>query len=110
MRLVMLGIGLIGCLPVFPQDRPAVNPGHSFEVFRIRGGFRVVVDNGGTLEARATSIEAVSPLPVVRFKGNVEITIDGVELQADEVDYHWDTGELEPLGNVHLTPVTPSKQ
>lgn len=26
-------------------------------------------------------------------------------VKADEVDYHWDSGELEPSGNVHLQPI-----
>jgi lipopolysaccharide assembly outer membrane protein LptD (OstA) len=103
MKLLMLGIALIACLSVFAQDQPTA--GHSFEVFRIRDGFRVVVDNARVLEAIARSIETVKTSDVVRFKGNVEITIDGVELRADEVDYHWATDELEPLGNVHVKPV-----
>lgn len=49
-------------------------------------------------------MESVKELPGVRFKGMVEIKIDGVVLQADEVDYHLDTGEFEPYGNVHLKP------
>lgn len=107
MKLLTLGLALIACLSTFAQDQPAR---HNYTIFRIRDGFRVVVDNDRVLEATAKSIEDVKPLPVVRLKGNVEITIDGVELQADEVDYHWDTGELEPYGNVHLKPVAPPNQ
>jgi len=104
MKFVIFGIALIACLPVFPQDQPTVVP-QNYVVFRISGGFRVVAEDGRFVNAIAATIEPVKPLQVVRFKGNVEITIDGMELRADQVDYHWDTGELEPNGNVHLQPV-----
>ena len=104
MKFVMLGIALIVCLPGFPQDQPTVLP-QNYVVFRISGGFRVVAEDGRFVNAIAATIETVKPLHVVRFKGNVEIAINGVELRADEVDYHWDTGELEPNGHVHLQPV-----
>ncbi|HWZ33243.1 MAG TPA: hypothetical protein VNX18_18000 [Bryobacteraceae bacterium] len=103
MKHVILGLTLIACLPLFPQDRPAAIP-QGFTVFRIRDGFRVSADGGRTVDAIATSIEALNPSHVVRLKGGVAITINGMELRADEVDYHWDTGELEPYGNVHVKP------
>jgi lipopolysaccharide assembly outer membrane protein LptD (OstA) len=28
-----------------------------------------------------------------------------MKLQADEVDLHWDSGEIEPRGNVRLKPL-----
>ncbi len=112
MKRVILGIALIACLPVFPQDQRAAAPGKSFRMFRLRtGGFRVIANDGRELAAIAESYEALKPsIPpfVVRFKGEVEITLNGMELRADQVDYHWDTGEMEPSGNVHLTPVAPS--
>jgi hypothetical protein len=104
MKLVMLGIALIACLPVSPQDQLTVIP-QNYQVFRISGGFRVVAEDGRFVNAIAATIESAKALRVVRFKGNVEITINGVELRADEVDYHWDTGELEPNGNVHVKPI-----
>ena len=104
MKLVILCIGLIACLPVSPQDQPTVVT-QNYLVFRISGGFRVVAEDGRFVNAIAATIEPVKPLRVVRFKGNVEITVNGVELRADEVDYHWDTGEVEPNGNVHLKPI-----
>jgi lipopolysaccharide assembly outer membrane protein LptD (OstA) len=107
MKSAILGIVLIGFLPAFPQDQSTVIP-QNYVVFRISSGFRVVGEDGRSVNAIAATIEAVTPLRVVRLKGNVEITINGVELRADEVDYHWDTGELEPLGNVHLKPVSRS--
>jgi len=105
MKLLAMGIAFVACLPVFPQT-----PGQAFTMFRTRAGFRVVVDDGRTLEATAKTAEALKPsIPpfVVRFKGDVEITINGMELRADQVDYHWNTGEFEASGNVHVKPVTP---
>ena len=42
---------------------------------------------------------------VVRLNGNVEIATSTVVLQADEADYHWDTGEIDARGNVHVKPI-----
>jgi lipopolysaccharide assembly outer membrane protein LptD (OstA) len=102
MKLILLGIALMASLPAFPQDQPVQS--HRYEVFRIRDGFRFVWDDGRLLEVKAASIEPLKELPGVRFKGMVEIKIDGVVLQADEVYYHLDSGEFEPYGNVHLKP------
>jgi hypothetical protein len=134
MKRVVLGIALIACLPVFPQnqpttappptvkatlqgevfpqDQPAAAPPHSFLLYRLRtGGWRVTTrEDGRELAAIAKNIDGkLAGRPeVVRFTGDVEITIDGMKLLADQLDYHWVTGEIEPLGNVHLTPVAPS--
>jgi lipopolysaccharide assembly outer membrane protein LptD (OstA) len=107
MRRIVLGIALMACLPVFAQDQPTAVPVHGFKVFRTSGGYRVSMDDGREVNVLASSIEAVNPVRVVRFKGDVEMKINGLELRADEVDYHWDTGEIEPLGNVHLKPIAP---
>jgi lipopolysaccharide assembly outer membrane protein LptD (OstA) len=111
MRRVTLGIALIACPVIFAQNQTA-DPSHKYiyTMFRTRDGFRVVVDDGRVLDVIATSVESIKPSDVVRFKGNVEIKLDGVDLFADEVDYHLYTGELEPLGNVHLEPIAPSDQ
>jgi lipopolysaccharide assembly outer membrane protein LptD (OstA) len=111
MRLATLAIALIACPALFAQNQPA-DPSHKYiyTMFRIRDGFRVVVDDRRVLDAIATSFESIKPSGVVRFKGNVEIKLDGVDLFADEVDYHLDTGELEPLGNVRLKPIAPPEQ
>jgi hypothetical protein len=114
MKRTLLGIALVACLPVFPQDQPTNAPPHNFLLYQRRtsngNGFRVVADDGREFVAIAKSCEALKPsIPpfVVRFKGDVEITIDGMKLRADQLDYNWVTGEIEPLGNVHLTPVAP---
>jgi lipopolysaccharide assembly outer membrane protein LptD (OstA) len=100
MKRVIFGFALIACLPVIAQDTP-----RSFQVFKITGGYRIVAEDGRFVNAIASTMESTGPLPVIRFKGNVDIKLVGVEIQADEVDYHWQTGECEPLGNVHVKPV-----
>jgi lipopolysaccharide export system protein LptA len=42
--------------------------------------------------------------------GNVKVTTHSFILRADEVDYYWSTGIVEPRGNVRiqLLPVTPN--
>jgi lipopolysaccharide assembly outer membrane protein LptD (OstA) len=40
-----------------------------------------------------------------QLRGNVEINTDSLILRADRADYHWDTGEIEPRGNVHVRPI-----
>ena len=113
MKRILLGIALIGCLPAFPQDQPTTAPPHTFRVYRLHRStgdeFHVVAGDGRELAAIAQNIDGkLAGLPeVVRFTGDVEITIDGMKLRADQVDYHWVTGEIEPSGNVHLTPVAP---
>src|ERR1700733_6076128 len=41
----------------------------------------------------ASRIESVGD--VVRLTGNAEIATSAVVLEADEADYHWDTGEID---------------
>ena len=108
MKRTLLCISLVASFPVFPQNSPMAPPS-DVTVFRTRDGFRVSADGGRTVSVVAARIEDPKLSHVVRFKGNVEITVAGVEVQADEVDYHWDTGEIEPYGNVHLMPVAPKE-
>jgi hypothetical protein len=44
---------------------------------------------------------------LVELRGNVEIKTDSALVQADEVDYHLATGEMELRGNVRLKYVVP---
>jgi len=102
MKRVIVGVGLIACFPVFAQDQPVMN----FKAFKTSAGIRI----SGTLHdeplvGTASSIQGDNALHLAQLKGNVEITVNGMKLQADEVDLHWDTGEIEPHGNVHLKPL-----
>jgi lipopolysaccharide assembly outer membrane protein LptD (OstA) len=42
---------------------------------------------------------------VFRLTGNAEITTGVVIVRADAADYHWDTGEIDARGNVHVKPI-----
>jgi lipopolysaccharide assembly outer membrane protein LptD (OstA) len=46
-----------------------------------------------------------SEFDVFRLTGNAEIATGVVIVQADEADYHWDTGEIDARGNVHVRPI-----
>ena len=43
---------------------------------------------------------------LVQLRGNVEVHTPGTFVQADDVDYHLSTGEMEPRGNVRIKPAT----
>jgi hypothetical protein len=43
----------------------------------------------------------------VRLTGNVDLTIDGIRLGADEVVIIEDSGEIKPSGNVRVTMHSP---
>jgi len=107
MKLVTPSIVLMACLPVFSQDQLAIQ----FTAYRTATGIRV----NGTLRGEpligtAKSVQGEDAMHVAHLKGNVELTIDGIRVQADEVDLHLDSGDIEPNGNVHLKPVTRSNQ
>ena len=102
MRLLSLVIVLFACLPVFSQEQRAIR----FTAFRTTNGVRI----SGTLHndpllGTATSIQNEEALHVAHLKGSVELMVNGMKLQADELDLHWDSGDIEPRGNVHLTPI-----
>ena len=44
---------------------------------------------------------------VFRLQGKAEIHTPTMALEADEADYHLDTGEIEAHGNVRVTPAAP---
>jgi lipopolysaccharide assembly outer membrane protein LptD (OstA) len=96
---LMKSVPLAMCLitaSAFAQDRPT-----ALEITD-RGGQRVYM--------RAKSIQRDQADPtIVRLKGDVRIAAknanqkNGVmSVKADEAVYHFDTGEIEPLGNVSV--------
>jgi lipopolysaccharide export system protein LptA len=96
MKLLPFGIALIACVTVFAQDQAI-----EFTAYRTATGIRV----SGTLNDKpfagtAASIQRDDKLKISQLKGNVEITINGVQLQADEVDIG--PGVFEMHGNVHI--------
>ena len=51
----------------------------------------------------ATRIE--SDQNVFRLRGNAEIATNSVIVQAAEANYYWDTGEIDPQGDVRVKPI-----
>ena len=101
MKIVPLSIALVACLPVFAQDQPAI----TFRAFRTNTGVRVEgALRDKALSGTATSIQSDNLLHVATLKGKVEITVNDTRMQAEEVDLHWDSGEIEFRGNVRLMP------
>jgi lipopolysaccharide assembly outer membrane protein LptD (OstA) len=68
-------------------------------------------DGKGRLRLAATSVDTDWAASIVHLKGNVRVEIwttaknpgQAMVLRADEVDYHENTGEISPRGNVRLT-------
>ena len=61
-------------------------------------------DAGGTAtfpDLTSRELRAVRDENVSHFRGNVQIVVGTVEIRADEVDMHHDTGEAELRGHVH---------
>ena len=52
-----------------------------------------------------TATEILSDDETILRLGGVEIRTDSLIVQADELRLHWDTGEIEPVGNVRLKPI-----
>jgi len=52
-----------------------------------------------------TAAEAQPDIRILRLKGRVEIKTSTMLIQADEAEYHGDTGEIEARGNVHIKPI-----
>ena len=69
------------------------------------GSLILVVPSSTSAEMnKADSVQGARDL--VQLRGNVEVHTTGTLVQADEVDYHLSTGQMELRGNVRLTPVT----
>jgi lipopolysaccharide assembly outer membrane protein LptD (OstA) len=102
MKRLLLGIALTVCLPLFAQDRAQR---YEFTVYRMRGSYQITAF-AGQLVVTATSMQRVGDVDssacILQLRGNVEIRANNVTVQADEADYHCQTGEIEPRGNVHL--------
>ena len=110
MKRLLLGIVMIGSLPVFAQDQPK-SPKYQFTVYRKAGSYHIdaYVDSE-PFKVTSNGLGVISRDPVsclLRLTGGVEVRTKDVLLQADEADYHCG-GDIEPRGNVHLS-VFPQK-
>jgi lipopolysaccharide assembly outer membrane protein LptD (OstA) len=95
-----IALALVIACGLFSQDRLSL----AFTAFRVASGIRVEgTVNGQDLTGTASNIQRDKSARVVVLRGNVDMTVNGIRLRADEVVMHEDTGEIEPSGNVHLT-------
>ncbi len=120
MKLLALA-ALMGCVPVSAQDQPKGVPEtrYNFAMFRTTEGYRInAFDDrvlvtftsyeggctGRSYSIRPTAVPAGTDVPsgVLRLTGNVRVTTVDAVVQADEANYHCDTGEIEPLTNVRF--------
>jgi lipopolysaccharide assembly outer membrane protein LptD (OstA) len=100
MKALSIAIALAACSPVFSQDQSAIN----FRAFRATSGIRIEGTlNNETLMGTAGTLKHESSAHLVRLTGNVDLTIDGMRLRADEIVIDEDSGEIKPSGNVRVT-------
>jgi lipopolysaccharide assembly outer membrane protein LptD (OstA) len=59
----------------------------------------------GSIVATFEATRIASDKSVFQLRGNAEIATSTVIVQSDEADYHWDTGEIDARGNVHVRPI-----
>ena len=105
MKILALSAAWIACLPVIAQDQataPAVKEPQAVS-FKIGGGITPIFFPTKTLVSFA-ALSVQRDASILRLKGNVEIKTDAGTLQADEVDYYWDSGEIKARGNVRVKP------
>jgi len=62
-------------------------------------------DEHGSIVATFMATRIDSDQNVFHLRGNAEIATSTVIVQANEADYHWDTGEIDARGNVHVKPI-----
>jgi lipopolysaccharide assembly outer membrane protein LptD (OstA) len=105
MNILALSSAWIACLPVIAQDQatvPTVKEPQAVS-FKIGGGIApVFLPTKALVSFSALSVQRDAS--ILRLKGNVEIKTDAGTLQADEVDYYWDSGEIKARGNVRKKP------
>ena len=99
MKILSIAVVLAVCCPVFSQDQPTIN----FRAFRASSGVRIEgTFKSEMLTGTAGSVKREDSAHLVRLTGNVDLTIDGMRLRADEIIIE-DSGEIKPSGNVRVT-------
>ena len=99
MKLLTLGIVLIAGFAVLAQDQPQQTPEQrQRQAQRLGAVLAQLQENGVPVNFSATNIQRDKS--VLHLKGNVRIGGGGFGMSADEVDYHWDTGQIETRGQV----------
>jgi lipopolysaccharide assembly outer membrane protein LptD (OstA) len=69
-----------------------------------------ILSFGQTLRTGEVSVSAASQVvegAVLHLKGNVQIRTNKIAIRADEADFNVNTSEVDALGEVRLTKLTP---
>jgi hypothetical protein len=116
MKLLAISLCL-GCLPSFAQDsldrRSEIEEQvrHMNQFIQIRRAiishqsFRLPnTPQDSTVSLTATDV--TNSVNALRFT-NVEIRMDGLMVQADALNYYWDSGEIRSYGEVSVKAVSP---
>jgi len=105
MKRFGLAFTISSALTVVPQHAVSQNPQDMKHLLT------TMPEGKGRIELIALNIDRSWTPPVVHLKGNVRIEIrtspknarEVTILHADEAEYHEDTGEILPRGNVRVT-------
>jgi len=97
-----IAVALFASFTLFSLSQPRL----SLTAFRTRDGIRIEgALNNETLAGTASSFQDDKAAHNFVLDGNVDLTIDGVRLRADEVIIHKDSCVVEPSGNVRVTAI-----
>ena len=97
MKLFMLSLIWIVCIPVFAQDQPATPANIQRHEIRFSEGWVIRTKAETKVSFSAKDIQRDGDL--LRLRGSVEIKIGERILQGDEADYNWSTGEITIRGS-----------
>jgi lipopolysaccharide assembly outer membrane protein LptD (OstA) len=102
--LLCMAIAAAACCPLVAQDQVG-DAIVSLHIFPNADGLRIDVtfSNKETLSGRAAIISRDKSVHLLNLRGDVDLTIDGMRLRADEVVIVEDSGEIKPSGNVRIT-------
>jgi lipopolysaccharide assembly outer membrane protein LptD (OstA) len=109
MKRFVLGIAIACAMAIVPQLAVSQS-GTSNDAQGLKHVLTTMPDGKGRIRIAATRIDKDWASSVVHLKGDVRVEIwtttrypgHATVLYADEVDYHENTGEISPRGNVRL--------
>ena len=119
MKLLIASLGIV-CAVAFAQDLSRTIPDRAqaerdMQKLRLETRLRIMKD--AISQHQAFQLRPLGPKASVTAAGSigddgqilrladVEIRTDSLIVQADEIRLHWDTGEIEPVGNVRVKPI-----
>ena len=99
--LLYMAIGIAVCCPLIAQDHLVIT---WFHLLPDANGHRIdaTLSNMEKLSGTAAIIRLQNSPHLLNLRGDVDLTIDGTRVRADEVVIE-DSGEIKPSGNVRVT-------